>query len=44
MACLGRLARLAMQQGLAEMQLGVVGVDAQALGTRVQGRDPGVIR
>src|SRR5271157_160326 len=35
---LGHLARLAVQDGLAEMQLGVVEVDPQALGTRVQGR------
>ena len=36
---LGRLARLAMQDRLAEMQLGVVvGVDPQALGTRAESR------
>jgi hypothetical protein len=32
---LGRLAGLAVQDGLAEMQLGVVGVDPQAFGTGV---------
>jgi hypothetical protein len=42
---LGHLPRLAVQDGLAEMQLGVVGVDPQTLGTRVQKGevDPGKI-
>ena len=35
---LRRLAGLAVEDGLAEMQLGVVGVHPQALGTRVQSR------
>ena len=35
---LGRLARLTVQDRLAEMQLGVVGVDPQALGTGAESR------
>ena len=35
---LGRLARLAVQDGLAEMQLGVVGVDPEPSGTGVESR------
>jgi len=35
---LRRLARLAVEDGLAEMQLGGVGVDPQALGTRAGSR------
>ena len=35
---LGRLASLAVEHGLAEMQLGVVGVDPQALGTGAESR------
>ena len=41
---LGRLAGFAMQDGLAEMQLGVVGVDGQARGTgpSTAGRSPSI--